>query len=193
VGDVGRRKQQLRDELLAARRRMADPARAGAGDALTERGLAQWRGLAVIAAYLSVGTEPPTRALVDGLAAGGTRVLLPVVTGDELRWTPYDGLERTVTGPLGLVEPVGESAGDEALLTAQLVIVPALAVDRRGNRIGRGRGYYDRALPAVTVPVIAVVFDAELLDDVPAERHDRPVDGVLQPSGFTSWSPRTTS
>jgi 5-formyltetrahydrofolate cyclo-ligase len=186
---MGSRKQELRDEVRAARLRMSEADRTRAGDALTDHGLVQWRGLAVVAAYLSVGTEPPTLTLVDALAAGGTKVLLPVVDGEGLRWAPYDGLDRTVTGPLGLTEP----AGDDALLTAQLVIVPALAVDRRGNRLGRGRGYYDRALAVVTAAVIATVYDAELLDEVPAERHDRPVDGVLRPSGFTSWSRTTTS
>lgn len=187
------RKRELRDELRAARLRMSEADRTRAGDALTDLGLAQWRGLKIVAAYLSVGTEPPTLTLVDALVAGGTTVLLPVVDGEALRWATYEGLDRTMTGPLGMTEPAGESAGDDALRTAQLVIVPALAVDRRGNRLGRGRGYYDRALTVVTAPVIATVFDAELLEEVPAERHDRPVDGVLRPSGITSWSRSTTS
>jgi 5-formyltetrahydrofolate cyclo-ligase len=67
---------------------------------------------------------------------------------------------------------------------ADVVLVPALAVDRDGHRLGRGRGYYDRALESVTAPVVAVVYDDDVIDDVPIEPHDRCVDGRLTPSGY---------
>jgi 5-formyltetrahydrofolate cyclo-ligase len=64
-----------------------------------------------------------------------------------------------------------------------LVLVPALAVDRRGIRIGKGAGYYDRSLPLADpgVPLVAVVYDEELVDRLPAEEHDFPVTAVLRP------------
>jgi 5-formyltetrahydrofolate cyclo-ligase len=74
------------------------------------------------------------------------------------------------------------------LAQAAIVVVPALSVDRRGNRLGRGRGYYDRALSDLAGSVVAVVYDDELIDEVPAEPHDRRVDAVLQPRGLTSSS-----
>ena len=100
---------------------------------------------------------------------------------------PPELLER---GPLGLLEPPPPYLGPDALARARLVLVPALAVDRQGNRLGRGRGYYDRALAELpaAVRVLAVVFDDELLDDVPTEAHDRPVTGALLPSGAVMFS-----
>jgi 5-formyltetrahydrofolate cyclo-ligase len=74
------------------------------------------------------------------------------------------------------------------LAAASVVVVPALSVDRDGNRLGRGRGYYDRALSDIKAPVVAVVYDDELIDVVPAEPHDRRVDAVLRPRGLTSSS-----
>jgi 5-formyltetrahydrofolate cyclo-ligase len=122
--------------------------------------------------------------LLDALRAAGVRVLLPVVTGERLDWATYDGEGALAEGPLGLAEPSGHRLGSDALAAADVVLVPALAVDRSGHRLGRGRGYYDRALAAVSVPVIAVVFDDDVIDDVPVEAHDRDVDGWLSPSGY---------
>jgi 5-formyltetrahydrofolate cyclo-ligase len=122
--------------------------------------------------------------LLDALRAAGVRFLLPVVTGERLDWATYDGEGALAEGPLGLAEPSGHRLGSDALAAADVVLVPALAVDRSGHRLGRGRGYYDRALAAVSVPVIAVVFDDDVIDDVPVEAHDRDVDGWLSPSGY---------
>ena len=70
----------------------------------------------------------------------------------------------------------------------ELVVVPALAVDRRGNRLGRGAGFYDRALAGSRpATVVAVIYDDELLDTVPAEAHDVPVHAVLTPAGLTAF------
>jgi 5-formyltetrahydrofolate cyclo-ligase len=115
----------------------------------------------------------------------GARVLLPVVSpeGVELAWAVDTG--RLAPGRFGLLEPVGPRLGPTAIGTADIVIVPALAVSRDGVRLGRGGGYYDRALGHARpeAVVVALVFDDELLDEVPAEPHDRRVDAVLTPSG----------
>lgn len=147
----------------------------------------------VVAAFVGVGTEPPTLPLLRALRDAGAEVLLPVVLPDGLlEWGRLpdvpDALER---GPLGLLEPAPPYLGLDALAQARLVLVPALAVDRRGNRLGRGRGYYDRALASLrdpAVPVLAVVFDDELVDEVPYEAHDRRVSGALLPSGPVMFS-----
>jgi 5-formyltetrahydrofolate cyclo-ligase len=158
--------------------------RQAAGEALSRHGLAAFSGVGCVAAYLGVGTEPPTQPLLDALRAAGVRVLLPVIAGERLDWATYYGEGALAEGPLGLAEPTGRRLGSDALSAADVVLVPALAVDRSGHRLGRGRGYYDRALAAVTVPVIAVVFDDDVIDDVPVEAHDRDVDGRLTPSGY---------
>jgi 5-formyltetrahydrofolate cyclo-ligase len=72
-----------------------------------------------------------------------------------------------------------------ALQQAEVVVVPALAADRTGVRLGRGRGYYDRALTRSVGRIVAVVYDDELMPALPSEPHDRRVDEVLQPSGLT--------
>jgi 5-formyltetrahydrofolate cyclo-ligase len=186
--DVESRKSELRHAVVAARAAIGTDRRTAAGAAIAAAGLERWRDLGTIAAYLSVGNEPPTRELVDALTAAGVRVLLPIIDADGLDWAAYSGPDDLARGPLGIVEPTGPRLGVTALTSATVVVVPALAVDRQGNRLGRGRGFYDRALVGVTAPVVAVLYDEELFDAVPSEPHDRRVDEVLQPRGFTSSS-----
>lgn len=129
-----------------------------------------------VAAYVPVGSEPGPGDLADRLRTGERTVLLPVVgTAGALSWAIYYG--TLVDGPWGLRQPSGPAVE----LDVDLVIAPALAVDRRGNRLGRGGGYYDRALAALprSVPVVCLIRDAELLDTLPTEPHDRPVSAVV--------------
>ncbi len=132
----------------------------------------------VVAAYVGVGLEVPTAPLLDGLAARGARVLLPVLLADDgLAWGAYAG--RLVAGRRGLLEP---AAADAALAEADVVVVPGVAYDALGRRLGRGGGSYDRALATVTVPVVAMALDEEVVDEVPVEPHDRRVDVVVTPT-----------
>jgi 5-formyltetrahydrofolate cyclo-ligase len=179
-----RAKQSQREAATTRRAARTDEERAAAAEELVRHGIAAWGHLGCLAAYVGIGTEPPTLPLLDALRAAGVRVLLPVMAGEQLDWAPYDGIESLAEGPLGLAEPAGVRLGGAALLDAAVVLVPALAVDGRGHRLGRGRGYYDRALEPVTAPVIAVVYDDDVVDDVPVEAHDRSVDGRLTPSGY---------
>jgi 5-formyltetrahydrofolate cyclo-ligase len=174
----------LRERLLADRLAMDADVRTAAGIAIATNGWAQLHHHTTVAAYLAVGSEPATAPLLDQLRDGGVRVLLPVMDGPTLTWAAYSG--ALAAGPLGINEPVGPRLGADAILDVDVVIAPALAVDRHGNRLGRGRGYYDRALAKVTAPIIAIVYDDELLAEVPTEGHDRRVTGVLRPAGFTS-------
>jgi 5-formyltetrahydrofolate cyclo-ligase len=160
-----------------------EAARIAAGEALLPHGLAACAGARCVAAYVGVGTEPPTIPLLDALRASGVRVLLPVIDRTFLDWAAYDGPATLVDGPLGLAEPNGARLGAEALSDADVVLVPALALDPYGHRLGRGRGYYDRALEGVTAPLIAVVYDDDMVDAVVVESHDRDVDGWVTPSG----------
>jgi 5-formyltetrahydrofolate cyclo-ligase len=184
--ETPRAKEQLRAALLASRQRLTTAERAAAGDAIRRHGIDRWPDARTVAAYLSVAAEPPTQPLLDALVASGVRVLLPVITDAALDWAAYSGPGDVTRGLLGINEPTGPRLGADALSEADLVLVPAVAVDRAGHRLGRGRGYYDRALVAVTAPVVAIVYDEELLDAVPTESHDRSIDGVLRPAGFTS-------
>lgn len=134
-------------------------------------------------AYVPVGSEPGSPELVAALHTAGHEVLLPVVpsaTG-PLDWAAYTGPDSLAAGPLGLLEPSGPRLGPEAIARARLVLVPGLGVDRSGVRLGRGAGHYDRTLPlaAPDVPIVIVLNDEELVDQLPAEPHDKRVTGAL--------------
>jgi len=183
---VKEQKAALRSRLLAARAELPGEQRTAAGrairDALLERPEVQMAG--TIAAYYSVGAEPDTRGLLFALWKRGSYVLLPLLRPDgDLDWASYEGPESLVPGPRGLLEPGEPPRGPGAVARADVVLAPALAVDRAGNRLGRGGGSYDRALARVgpLVPLIALVYDAELLDRVPAEPHDVKVRAAVSP------------
>jgi len=179
-------KAQLRKEILATRSRLTDRERKTAGqglrDALLDLPEAAMAG--TVAAYVSIGTEPDTVGLVFAFWKRGSYLLLPVLREDnDLDWASYEGPDSLTQGPRGLLQPTEPTRGVTAITSADLVIVPALAVGRDGHRLGRGAGCYDRALARVgtAVPTIALLYDGELLDAVPAEPHDQRVRAVAQP------------
>jgi 5-formyltetrahydrofolate cyclo-ligase len=135
-----------------------------------------------------VGREPGSLRLLDALRDGGTEVLLPVVVTDGLDWARYAGPEGLVADALGTRAPDGPRLGAAALAATDAVLVPALAVDRRGIRLGRGGGYYDRALAVAPadVPLIALLHDGELVERLPADAWDRTVTATVTPAiGWT--------
>lgn len=143
-------------------------------------------GESSVCCYVPFGAEPGSLAMVDALRDSGAEVLLPVVphVPGPLDWARYEGPDTLSAGTLpGLLEPAGERVGSESLERASLVFVPALAIDHRGVRLGRGAGYYDRSLPlaAPSARLIAVVRDAELVPELPAEPHDVRLTGALLP------------
>jgi 5-formyltetrahydrofolate cyclo-ligase len=179
-------KNRWRTTLVAARRALPAPVRAARAVALAGAAvrLAGATG-GPVCAYLPVGSEPGSPELVDALRAAGHRVLLPVVPPGPaaLDWAEYTGPASLAAGPLGLREPTGTRLGPSAVADARLVLVPGLAADRTGVRLGRGGGYYDRTLPLVAaeIPVVVVLNDEELVERLPAEPHDRRVTGALLP------------
>jgi 5-formyltetrahydrofolate cyclo-ligase len=149
-----------------------------------------------IAAYYSVGTEPDSRGLIFALWKRGSYVILPVLLPDgDLDWASYEGPDSLVPGPRGLLQPAEPVRGVETVARAEVVLVPALAVDVAGNRLGRGSGSYDRALSRVgpQVPVIALLYDCELLPSVPARPHDQRVRAVARPGHGITWLPAAES
>lgn len=180
-------KAQRRAALLAARRAVPAAVHAAEAARLCEHLDAVAAGATTVCAYLPVGTEPGSPALVDRLAELCAEVLLPVVPDgapQALLWARYQpgGL---VTGRFRLQEPAGPRLAPEAVAGADVVLVPALAVDRRGARLGRGAGFYDRSL-ALCRPgtaFVAVVRDCEVLDTLPAEPHDIRMTHALTPGG----------
>jgi 5-formyltetrahydrofolate cyclo-ligase len=180
-------KDELRRFALERRSRRSTAEIRSAGSAIAGRASAFAARANRVAAFLSTPTEPPTRQLLAALLAAGCEVIVPVIAGTRLDWARYTVGIDVRTSKLGVDEPTGERLGRTALAEADLVLVPALLVDREGNRLGRGRGYYDRTLTHLTARTIAVVYDDELVDQVPTEPHDRRVSGVLRPAGLLDF------
>jgi 5-formyltetrahydrofolate cyclo-ligase len=181
-------KAELRRRLQASRRAMSPAELAASGrsirDAVLDLPETQMAG--TVAAYWSIGTEPDTHGLLFGLWKRGSYVLLPLLLPDgDLDWASYEGPDSLRPGPRGLLEPTEPARGVGAVCSADLVLVPALAVDRSGLRLGRGGGSYDRALARVgaQIPTVALLYDPELLDQVPGGPHDQRVRMVARPSG----------
>lgn len=171
-------KSALRRAVLSRRAALPPDERDRAAQAAADALAAGAQG--PVAAYLSVGTEPGTGALLAALAARQVEVLLPVLLPDrDLDWARAgDGVGP---GPHGLLEPTGERLGRDAVAACRLVVVPALAVDRTGIRLGRGGGSYDRALTRTGGWVVALLHDGETVVELPAEPHDAPVHAAVSP------------
>jgi 5-formyltetrahydrofolate cyclo-ligase len=190
IDGTAARKLALRDQLVTARNRRSLLEVSLAARSLAEHLLAtpDVRRAATVAAYVSISTEPGTGPLLDGLRELGRRVILPVVLPDlDLDWAVYEGPESLERARRGLLEPAGPCLGLDAIATADVVLTPGLAVDRTGMRLGQGGGCYDRALGRVPVGTFTctLLYDDELVDEVPSAPHDRPVTAVATPSGVT--------
>ena len=183
--DVGAAKAAIRERVLARRLGRSPGERSAATSTATRALLQGLSGARAIAAFAPEETELGYGRLPAAFTQLGTRVLLPVVpeSGRELRWAVDTG--RLAPGRFGLLEPVGPRLGPTAIGAAEVVVVPALAVARNGARLGRGGGYYDRALRHVRsgAVLVALVFDDELVDELPVEEHDHRVTAVVTPSG----------
>jgi 5-formyltetrahydrofolate cyclo-ligase len=203
---VDERKNELRALVRAARRARSEDEREAVGAELAVRvgtvpeiaALVRGDVPGCVTAYASFGTEPRTDRLRALLAVSGVRVLLPVIRDDGgLDWADDADPEGFTLGgvasgiPEPTAEPAAHSMADLVALGCRVVLAPALAVDVHGNRIGKAGGYYDRFLaglddvdPALRPVVVAVLHDDEVVDEIPATEHDRPVDAVLTPTTY---------
>lgn len=187
-------KRALRARLRSARRTRAEHPSARVTAALTANlvELARRTGARSLSCYLSSAIEPSTRPFLNWAFEQGIEVLFPIAREDGLLdWVIGDG-ESETEGLFGLPEVVGEIQPPMAIAQVDLILVPALAIDRAGNRLGQGRGYYDKVLGSMTEcpPVYGVVFEEEFLDSVPVAPVDRAVDGVVTPDGIVAFGPR---
>jgi 5-formyltetrahydrofolate cyclo-ligase len=190
----------LRREFLGVRNRLTADVVREAADALAGHALElpELTRARTVAAYVSVGNEPGTLALLDALVTRGVRVLLPALLPDhDLDWGAYAGegsLARVQHGgKMALFEPSGERLGPDAVLGADAVLLPGLAVDARGMRLGRGGGSYDRVLARLEragarPALVVLLYDTEVVGRVPAEAHDLPVQAVVTPSGVRRFA-----
>lgn len=181
-------KQDWRAHLLAARRAMDEPARFHARTQIAAhlRALTSG-GPLTICAYLPLGSEPLDPDLPYQLVRDGHRVLVPLTTpGEVLDWAELRVRGEMAPGIFGIAEPTGPRLGPSVITAADLLLVPALAVDRQGTRLGRGGGFYDRSLallpPTWSGRLIAVLFDGEFVAVLPADVHDISIGAVVTPT-----------
>lgn len=188
-------KREIRSRVLAARALIDPETERSGADRLADTvvALISDRGVRTVAAYVSMPAEPGTRPLIERLHADGVRVLLPVLLDDlDLDWASYRPGEWR-PGRLGLVEPDSPRLGLEAVLTAGVIVCPGVAGAPSGARIGRGGGSYDRVL-ARALPTslrCLLLYDDEVLPDVPTAPHDQRVDVIVTPARtLSATSPR---
>jgi len=182
------RKESLRRRLTRARAARAARAAAGPDDGLDAAAIArrlldlpEVAAARCVATYVGLAGEPPAAAATEALRSRGVRVLLPSVRPDlDLDFREYTGV--LVAGALGTREPP-RSGPVRELAEADVVVVPALAGDPTGGRLGRGGGSYDRALRRARADafVVALLHDDEVLEEVPTDRHDQPVHAIVTP------------
>ncbi|MPQ99395.1 5-formyltetrahydrofolate cyclo-ligase [Modestobacter sp. I12A-02628] len=184
-GDDSGGKAGLRTRVRERRAQRTPAERAAAAPALAGALLPRLGAARVVAAYVPFPEEPGYGSIPAVFTRLDARVLLPVTPaqGRELAWAVGDG--RLAPGRFGVLEPMGPRLPASAVGSADVVVVPALSVALDGTRLGRGGGYYDRALlhARADAVLVALVFDGELVPSLPAEPHDRPVDVVVTPSG----------
>lgn len=187
-------KGRLRSAIRAARasRSTQDRTRAATDLARVIDAIPQVAAARCVATYVSQPAEPGTAVLLDALAARGVRVLLPALGARLSRdWAEYRGADDLrVRAPGRPPAPSSPILGAEALRDAEVVLVPSLAVDTTGARLGQGGGWYDRALEHARpgAVVMALVYPEEVFaaDDaaIPVEAHDRRVNAVATPEGW---------
>ncbi|KGA04925.1 MAG: hypothetical protein GM43_5215 [actinobacterium acMicro-4] len=179
-------KRALRAEIRERRRTMTQLERekSAAGLLSSMKHVVDEHVASRIACYLATQDEPPTRPFIDWALAEGFTVLLPVAREDGLMdWAPYDQGDEALDST-GMPIPTSDVLGPVALSQVDLIFIPAASIAIDGMRLGWGRGYFDRTLGSMSKrpPVYAVVYDHEVVDDVPRERHDQGVDGIVTPT-----------
>ncbi len=170
-------KSDIRRKIKAMRSMMLDMEKAQAAEEVFARleNTAAFMLAEKILMYHSLPDELPTHRFLDKWKEK-KRFFLPRVNGVNLDILPYDE-SRLELGSFHIEEPIGNDIVDADDI--ELIVVPAVAYDRRGNRLGRGKGFYDRLLATTQATKIGVGYEFQLVDEIPAEKHDVPMDMVI--------------
>ncbi|RNE48600.1 5-formyltetrahydrofolate cyclo-ligase [Corynebacterium alimapuense] len=195
--DTRKRKAQLRARIQQARREMTADEIQHEDSSIIAHTAALLRSMSPsetsVAAYSPLPGEPGGQLLLDALHGEASSLLLPIcLPGNILDWAQYQGRLALNPGVLGIAEPASPRLGPEAISSCRLILIPALGVSPEGIRMGKGGGYYDRALAQLTKladpPRTAVlVYNGEIRSDVPTEDHDAAVDMAITPSGIRTF------
>lgn len=139
-----------------------------------------WQSAHAVLLYNALPDEVRTQKLIEAALHAGKQVFLPVVEGERLQLRRYNDTTRVEPEPLfGIYEPVGKNYPVCQYANIDLAVVPGMAFDSKGNRLGRGKGYYDKLLPKLDVNTVGICFDFQYLDEIPTNSHDIPMDVVV--------------
>ena len=179
--DQASRKATIRRLVLARRSRSSAGERAAAGRAVAERvaSLPEADRAAAVLGFASFGSELPTDDVMAWVLGSGRRLLIPFVDGLELRAAEVRAIEELAPGYRGIREPVERTPADPN--AAGVILVPGVAFDMRGRRLGYGGGFYDSFLKEVdrAIPRVGLCLDLQVVDEVPAGTDDEPVGVVV--------------
>lgn len=185
-------KSELRQKMLQKRREYDDVKRKEDSlsifELLTQQPI--FKKARTILSYMSLDDEVSTRILHESMRASQS-LFIPTIQGDELVPAPLTDANKLAKGRYGISEPVGDFLAQESY-TFDLILVPAVAVDREGSRLGMGKGYYDRFLKKCSGTAVAMVFDFQVVDKVPTDIYDVTVSFVLTPHHFFSCKQTST-
>lgn len=176
-------KAEIRRRILARRKTLSPEDMERRGTAIQSRlvELEEYRRARTIHCYVSVKGEADTHRLIDRARQFRKRIVVPIVGPERrtLRHSEISSLDQLTDGPFGLLEPRREHVRPVDLSEIDLVIVPGVAFDSQGNRIGFGGGFYDNFLKEVRVPKIGLAYEFQIVDRIPVATHDRKVDKVV--------------
>jgi len=181
---VGRSKDTVREQTMSSRSSRSTAEIFAAGMAIANHDWATLCHGQLVSCFVSMTTEPPTAQLRTKLRELGKNIALPIMEPEHSLSWGFDGADL-VRNSYGIQEPVPAKID---ITQASAIIIPALRVGRDGSRLGRGAGYYDRALANVPThnsggPIrICLAFDDEVDDSVPSESHDELIDVIVTPS-----------
>lgn len=179
--ELSTRKASLRRLVLSRRGRISVEERAAAAALIAAAVVVadEFASAGAVLGFASFGTELPTDPTMEAVLAAGKRLLLPYVDGQRLRAAQVASVDDLAPGYRGIREPVERTPVD--LSTADLVLVPGVAFDERGHRLGYGGGFYDGLLSEIPrrIPRAGLCFDLQIVESVPVAEHDEPVDLVI--------------
>ncbi len=184
-------KSDIRTAMMAARKALDPSAQDALGRSAAARllDLEPYKNASVVMIYMAFKNEVPTEAIFDNLCSAGKTIVLPYVNSD-FQIEPYivESYEYLLTSPMGIREPDHRRCVPAPISAIELVIVPGLAFDLRGNRIGYGKGCYDRFLPLLDqkAPKIGLAYDFQLCGDLPSDPGDIKMDHILTPGACFS-------
>ena len=175
-------KRELRQQIRTQKRRLSAAELAVMSEDICSKvlALASWQEAGTLLLYYPLPDEVDVRLLIKDAFESGKKVLLPVVKGDELELRLYEGEASLKEGAFGIMEPTGPLFAPIHYDEIELAIIPGMAFDSAGHRLGRGKGYYDRLLPNLKAAnLIGICFPFQFLEEVPAEAHDISVCKVI--------------